>query len=156
MAWSNPATYQPGDVITANEWNTQIRDNEIFLFNGKVAARGAVLAALNAPTSPALVHANLKHIVTIETGRVLVTFSICGAWGSPATSMAPQVKVDGTTAVNFGGSEVVAGVGRIISGTDVLIVTPGTHTFELFWNIAAGNGGAGSPANPILFNVIEI
>lgn len=74
MAWNTPKTWSTGNLVTATEFNQQLRDNLLYLKQPPVTRLGFQSLATSSTTYTPI-H-ETQNIVTTAGGRVL-----CLAWG---------------------------------------------------------------------------
>lgn len=75
MAWSAPKTWNAGDVLSASDMNTYVRDNSLFLLSGRPVATvyqnsGADYTLTVATTWTTIDTTNLGLTLTTQSGRV--------------------------------------------------------------------------------------
>lgn len=145
MGWTAPKTWAVGDVLTASDLNTYVRDNEIAL-----QPQAATVAT--SQTTSSTTYADLSTVgpaVTLVTGtQVLVTVG-CGTvnnsvgavdFMSYAVSGASTIAANDAVAITVNGNGV-ANVGiqacyqYICSG-----LTAGTNTFTAKYRVTGGTG----------------
>jgi hypothetical protein len=167
MGWTTPATWNPGQVVSATDLNTHLRDNLNYLLSGR--ARQVIKRDNNAnyaTTSTSFVDidsTNLAITLNLSGTAVLLVFTAVGntlAGGTPIIDF----DIDSTRFAS-GGTEGLGIVPHRTVGTIVALVTglsAGNHTFKVKWKTAsntaalyAGNGTAGDDFIPT-FEAVEI
>ena len=86
MGWTNPRTWVAGEIPTAQQFNTHVRDNLAFLKERVQAGTTEITPVANVPTS------------------VIVTFPIPFA-SPPRVIISPASTVIGTTVLGVGADE---------------------------------------------------
>lgn len=156
MTWTSPATWSVGQLVTAADLNTQLRDNLLALKNPPTAHYKLNESANYTTNSTVFVDVDAtKLALTIVTsgGDVLVGF----AGSLLGTSRAYlDVAVDG---VAFGGDDgimLVQNTGASVGASFVILVTglaAGSHTFKLQYKVDSGSAtlyaGAGTTSHDL-------
>ncbi len=149
MSWTTPKTWTPGDVLSASELNTHLRDNPNYLLSGF-----AMASVIHEPASDYTTTAgsfvdvdatNLKLTLTVKGGRAVVYASFHLASDGTANSSG-EATVLCDTATYPDGSGANGLVRLKTTGTQVVSLVAffsglaeGSHTFKLqFRNAAAG------------------
>ncbi len=148
MAWTNPITFTPGQVVTATDLNLNIRDNELYLLAGRPA--GFVVrqgTADYSTTSASFVDvdaANLILTLTLSGSRVLViAHALINASLSAGACYLDWIVDSSARAGGTGGvaNNAISGGGTQIHGVTAIGLfsglAPGAHTFKLQFR---GNG----------------
>jgi hypothetical protein len=167
MAWSTPPTFTSGQVITATDLNTYLRDNENYLLS---RPKNFVKHDNNADyttTSSSFVDidgTNLTITLTLSGSAVLLSFT--AVINDSSNQPAFDFTVDGT---RVGGSTdglmtISGGNGRYCA-TMVALVTglsAAAHTFKVQWRAVSGTAtlyaGSGTSGNDTLpyFSAVEV
>jgi len=157
MTWTDPRTWSPGYIPTADDFNEQLRDNLSYLLNPASAEYTANEASNYTSTSTVFVDVDATDFsltITPEGSAVMVGFSgsiALAASSSGSTMGYLDVTKDGVRLggddgwVQFGGGD---GGGTIniyalqtISFVRLVAVTPGVAvTFRLQWKCRATVG----------------
>lgn len=154
MTWTTPKTWVTGEVLTASDLNTQVRDNLDALKSPPTAQVLLDESADFTTTSTAFVDVDASRLaLTITTGGGDVLVSFQGTLYQTHNSYNYlDVGVDGT---RFGGDDGLLNV-RLLSSAyataafNILVtgLAAGSHTFSLQWRVSAGTlklfAGAGS------------
>jgi hypothetical protein len=143
MAWTTPNTVSPGGIFSASDYNTYLRDNLSYLFNGRAGQtvkydNGADYST-SSTTYANIDGTNLSITLTVNSGKVLLAFF--GAFFcSTGQYGAIDFSVDGVR-VNAAGT---LGSGWLSAqGTNTLIVlvtglSVGSHVFKIMWRSIGG------------------
>src|SRR5690242_16872399 len=135
MGWTTPATWNPGQVISATDLNTHLRDNLNYLLSGR--ARQVIKRDNNAnysTTSTSFVDidaTNLSITLNLSGSAVLVTFTAVAdntGGGLPVL----DIDVDGTRYGSAGADGLVQAGGNKSPVTLSVLITglsAGNHTF---------------------------
>lgn len=164
MAHTTVPTKNPGDLLGSTDWNTYIRDNDAFNFNGKaavaIARDNGGAYSTSSSTFVDVDGTNLSITINSATGRAWVTFhGTLYSNGDVSALGRLDVTVDGT---RIGGTDGLAtqfwttAAAHMQIHHPVLGLTPGSHTFKLQWKI--GGGAAymfASAGQPAYFSVVE-
>ncbi len=166
MGWTAPATWNPGQVISATDLNTHLRDNLNYLLSGR--ARQTIKRDNNADYSTSsttfvdIDSTNLSITLNLSGTAVLLLFT---AVGTPSSGVAfIDFDIDGTRFAAGGvdgmgilGNRSVATIAALVTG-----LSAGSHTFKVKWKtntssttIYAGSGVGGSDFIPT-FEAVEI
>lgn len=100
MAWTSPATWTAGQVVSAADMNTQVRDNMSYLLSGRPIATATRQAQYSTTTASFtdVDATNLKVSGSIISGRAMVLISTgLGAANSANHYGAVSVIADSTT-----------------------------------------------------------
>jgi hypothetical protein len=152
MAWTDPAEWNVGDVLTKDRLNQDIRDNLIALKTPPSANFEADEASNYTTTSTVFVDVDAtegKFQLTIETagGDVMVGFvGTCEIITNNRLYF--DIDVDGTRKAGDDGicfqewnSADSADEDTVISFVYLVTgLTPGSHTFKLQWRVNGGTG----------------
>jgi len=178
MPFTDPKTWEYGELVTAELLNEQLRDNMLALKNpptGQVVRDNGGFYSTTSTSFVAVDSTNVKVTLTTSGGDVMVGF--VGTAHADATSsrfMSFDVDVDGN-----GGWASSQGYASGIATTSIQSTTawgvsfgpiliqslaPGTHTFTLLWRVSAGTGylhsdtSDASPQNeqPLIFWAREV
>jgi hypothetical protein len=144
--WTTPPTFTPGQIVTATDFNSYLRDNPLYLL---ARPSQSILRDNNASyttTSTSFVDidgTNLKITMSISGSAVLLGFT--GAMILSTTGYAKfDFDVDGTRFANGGTDGLTAG--NFINGNPNLItmmalvtgLAAGSHTFKPKWCVSSG------------------
>jgi len=147
VAHTTVPTKAANDDITASLWNTYIRDNDSYHFNGRpksaLLREGSADYTISSTSFVDVDAANLILTVTINSGIALVEFS-CTATPPGSTSLCCfDIILDSTTRAGGtngllmfdpGGTPRQVYVAHLFTGLSV-----GSHTFKLQARSTAGN-----------------
>ncbi len=174
MAWTTPDTRSAGDVLSAANYNTYLRDNLNYLFSGR--PKFAILrdnGASYTTTSTSFVDVdatNLKGTLTLSGSAVLIGFQCVLASSGAGGPLAPQfdISVDGVRV----GASGADGLMRASSTTTYVYpgvallalitnLSAGSHTFKVLWKcnqaltvtMYAGNGTSGEDFIPHFWGI---
>src|SRR5262245_16030792 len=172
MPWNTPPTFTAGQVVTASDLNSFVRDNPNYLLAGRP---GSAIKRDNnsnySSTSTSFVAidgTNLAITITLNGTKARVSFvGVFNPSGTASAQAAFDVDIDGTRVgsagadgliVTQGGSPVIVGFSLTVTGLSVA-----AHTFKIVWKaqaagtvvLASGNGTAGQDFIPI-FCVEEV
>jgi hypothetical protein len=167
MPWTTPPSFTSGQVITATDLNTYLRDNTSYLLS---RPKNAVKRDNNAnytTTSASFVDidgTNLSITLSVSGSAVLLAFS--GTVNSSSNQPAFDFTVDGTRVGTGGSDGLMTMTGNIQSNaTFIALVTglsAGSHTFKVQWRavsgttlLYAGNGTGGQDVQPY-FSAVEV
>lgn len=125
MAWTNPLTWVVGQLVTAAQLNTHIRDNELYLFGQKVEPGVVVDYAGSAAPSGWLL---CDGSAVSRTGANAALFAAIGtAWGvgdGSTTFNVPDLR--GRTAIGVGtGSGLTARALAATGGAETVALSTG-------------------------------
>lgn len=147
MAWNTPKTWSTGNLVTATEFNQQLRDNLLYLKSPPKTIFLGMTTSQITSTSFVPLH-ETQNIITTTGGSVLFTaFGHIYKNGTTQNKAFINLEVDGNLVT--GSSEGIVN-GMQFSGdfqttpwaiiwlTDTL--TPAFHTFRLYGRV--GGGGA--------------
>jgi hypothetical protein len=167
MGWTLPATWNPGQVISATDLNTHLRDNLNYLFSGR--PRQTIKRDNNAnytTTSTSFVDldaTNLSITLNLSGSAVLLLFTAISTTGGGGVAFV-DFDIDGTRFA-AGGADGLGSLGNRTGATIAVLVTglsAGNHTFKVKWKantgaatIYAGSGVAGDDFIPT-FSAVEI
>ncbi|MBE2196834.1 MAG: hypothetical protein IAE83_21865 [Anaerolinea sp.] len=162
MSWTPPETRTAGDLLSAASYNTEVRDNLIFLHGGKtivpIAHYGGVYT-LSSSTWAAVDSANLAPTLTLSTGRVLIAFAGGFYADAAARLLSLDLEIDGTRIGGADGiiKESLDTVLRTISFSLFQVgLSAGSHQFKLMWKVGAGTATLASDANfPVHLGIAE-
>jgi hypothetical protein len=142
MAWTTPATWTPGQVVTASDLNTHLRDNLNFLFSRPNSVIKRDNNANYTTTSTSFVDVdgtNLKITLTITGSVVLLAFTVM------ATSNAIfDILIDSTRYASGGNDGLLAAQdassarGPVSAALLITGLSAGAHTFKLQWKAVTG------------------
>ncbi len=144
MGWTTPKTWVPGEVLSASDFNTHLRDNLNALLTRPL---GAVLWSNGADyttSSTSFVDidgTNLAKTITPVSTKVLLLFSATAYIGGLTSYF--DFTVDGTRLGGANGLQV-AGSSAVnttmpVFMAAVVTVTPGAvHTFKVQWKASGG------------------
>ncbi len=168
MGWTTPATWNPGQIVSATDLNTHLRDNMNYVGTGRPKMVQKVdNNADYTTTSPTFVDAHATNLAaTITTNGGAVQVSVTGMYANPPTAGAGyfDVAVDGTR-IGSAGADGLCRVnppsGSPPSPFSFTVIVTGlsaaAHTFKLQWKVASGtgtlyggNGTAGQDFIPVL------
>jgi len=161
MAWTTPKTWNVGEVLTASNMNSQLRDNMNFLHGTTVFAKPTMSAATGGTGT--LIMAGLAVYFTPQTPNGNVRFisncSITGRSGAAGlrygTGTAPVngAAVTGTDPMNGNINHVGGGgAGCVLVGHATSLALGVQYWADMVW----GDDGAGtSQALAIVFQVVE-
>jgi hypothetical protein len=173
MAWTSPNTAVAGNVISAADHNTYLRDNLLYLFNGRPASQimrdNAGIYTTTSATPVAIDSTNLSITVTVRSGRALIWFSGVAFYSGGTYSVWKfDIDIDGALlGASFADGLAIspnssgAGSGLVSWNGIKTGLSDGSHTFKPFWWVASGTGAIASGAatggdHPITFGVMEI
>jgi len=161
--WTNPITFVVNAVLSAAQLNANIRDNLLYLLQGRpCTVVNRTGSSDYTTTSTSFVDVDASNLIITQysqSGRVKLT-AIFGALAAVATDF--DITVDG---VRGGGS---AGLLRQLGASDggssrpiaiVFIFTGlsvGNHTFKLQWKVDSGTGTIKNNASPIIMMAEEV
>ncbi len=143
--WTAPATFTPGQIVTATDLNTNVRDNPLYLFTRPQQTILSNVGTDYTTTSTTFVDidaTNLKITKTLFGTAVLLGFTGSYALNNTAT-VYWDFDINGTRFAS-GGTEGITGtpfsstLGNLI--TLVVLVTgltPGSNTFKIKWRVSA-------------------
>lgn len=166
MSWTAPATVTTGDLITAAQWNTQIRDNMLFV--GGIRAGGSGAANdINGFTNTG--YADLDALTTVSGTAVTVTcdtlttavviLSAAGLTNTTASQVARLgYRVSGASTI--AASDAVTATGGDDTSIDGAAsptyvhfqngLTAGTNVFELQARVSANAGRLTHPTLTVI------
>ncbi len=142
MAWTTPATWTPGQVITATDLNTHLRDNLNFLLSRPNSVIKRDNNANYTTTSNSFVDVdgtNLKITLTITGSVVLLGFTVMAT-----SNVIFDILIDSTRYASGGIDGLMATVDASSNRAPVsatLLITglsAGGHTFKLQWKAVTG------------------
>lgn len=162
MAWTTPRTWEDGEIVTADQLNTHIRDNMDYLkerMDG--TAKQYIRTSSNyTTTSTSLVDvdgSNMSLTLTTDGSDVLVTFCALASLASGAKRISMGVKIDTTdyllvsnTSVTTTYFETNVNFCYVFTG-----LSAGSHDFILRWKSNEGVT-ATLTAGTVLFDVREM
>lgn len=144
MAWTNPKTWTVGAILSASDLNTHVRDNLNELKNPPTKTVEPTTARTTTSTSFVTVDGTFfKHSLTTTGGDVLVGFQGVVTSSTNAT-VSFTVEVDGVKVSGASTHGIWKGVNVGTGGAGVTLswlatgLSPGVHTFELFWKTSTG------------------
>lgn len=161
MAWTNPKTWVVDELVTAEEMNTEIRDN-LNVLKLPPSEQSIIDEGSNySTTSTSFVDVdatNLSLTITTTGGDVLITFpcSVSNNANSGQVFLELALDTDG------GGDNNIAGDDGMIVSTDTVLaqivpitliwiakgLAAGVHTFKVRWKVVSGTAtmfaGAGT------------
>lgn len=144
MAWTVPMTWTNGLLVTNTHLNTHVRDNLDYLKNPPTATVATTTARTTTSTSFVTVDGTyFKHSLTTAGGDVLVGFQGVVTSSTNAT-VSFTVEVDGVKVSGSSTHGIWKGVNVGTGGAGVTLswlatgLSPGVHTFELFWKTSTG------------------
>ncbi len=172
MAWTSPPTFSSGQVVTAADLNSYLRDNTNYLLARNYGFLRYLGSYSSTSTSFVDVDAtNLSLTVTINSGRALVLIGLHlsnASGGGPHSSI--DCIVDSTTRIGdateglvfqYGDATITGAMGFFMGVATGLSV--GSHTFKIQYKTDSGANAArigyqnGALQNhPINFLVLEI
>ena len=162
MAWTNPATWTPGQVISATDLNTHLRDNLVYLLSRPTSVVKRDNNANYTTTSTSFVDVdgtNLKITLTLSGSAVLLGFTVM------ATNNAMfDILIDSTRYASGGVDGLMASPDASLTKSPVsasILITglsAAAHTFKLQWKAStatatlyAGAGASGTDFIPTLW-----
>lgn len=138
MAWNTPLTWDTGRLVTANDLNTHIRDNLLYLKNRPAVTVG--YTSMNTTSTTYVPLFSWQSIVTTAGARVLVCASGFAQALGQATSFSVVLAQDG---VAPSGSDPGLAQGHLQANLgwavpwafSVLtsVLTPASHTFRVYF-----------------------
>jgi hypothetical protein len=146
MPWTTPDTRAAGDVLSAANYNTYLRDNLTYLHSGRPALLISHAVAPYSTTSATFTPIDslaLAGNLTLSTGRVLITFTGCFYADAPSRLLALDMEIDGARIGGTDGlcKEALNGDVRVVSFATMRAgLTPGGHAFRLLWRMSSGIG----------------
>jgi hypothetical protein len=145
MAWTTPATWTPGQLVAASDLNTHLRDNLLYLFNGRpksVIKRDNNANYSTSSTTFVDVDAtNLAISLAIASGNALVGFMAV-----TSNNVQLDIDVDGTRYANGAADGLVTGqdASSTRGGQSGCVLVTGlsvaSHTFKLKYKVTTGTG----------------
>lgn len=159
MPWTNPKTWTTGELLSAADLNTQLRDN----LNALKAPPSAQFLANESTnyttTSTTFVNVDNtagKFNLTITTtgGDVMIGFT--GNFNTGGFNLYLDVELDGARIAGDDGLLVVSGAVAVQHGSFVHLktgVTAASHTFKLQWKMGGGTGTLYAGAGTALYDV---
>lgn len=158
MAWTSPKTWAVGDVLSASDMNTYVRDNAIYLLSGRVQSyqRSAGSYTTTSATLVDVDSTNLSFTKTFVSTKVLAIFT--GAYANTSISVANfiGINVDGTDYE----TEWVDAIASIPYGFTVAVfptLSLASHTIKARFRTASGTLTIyGTGANQSAMIVAEI
>lgn len=154
MPWTTPATMIAGQLVTAAFWNTQVRDNELYLFTNLLPAGSIV--QFGATTAPA--GWLLCDGAAVSRTTYAVLFAAIGTtWGTGDGSTTFNVPdhrgrtpIGQGTGAGLTGRTLAAILGEEIHALTTAEMPAHFHT-AAGWNVTAGDqnlhgGTAGQPS----------
>jgi hypothetical protein len=142
MAWTTPATWTPGQVITATDLNTHLRDNLNFLFSRPNSVIKRDNNANYTTTSTSFVDVdgtNLKITLTITGSVVLLVFTVMAS-----SNAVFDILIDSTRYASGGNDGLLAtqdassSRGPVSAALLITGLSAGAHTFKLQWKAVTG------------------
>ena len=161
IAWTTPRTWVTGELVTAAQMNTDVRDNINFLASWESAIQvqdangftNTSYADLDALTT---VPFSSPVIVTVTTGTVALVIVSAGVIRNLT---APQIchlgfRVSGATTTAASDNYSAGSDGSVTDRTKTLVVpvtlTAGVNTFELQARVSANTGRIINPALTVI------
>jgi hypothetical protein len=153
MAWTTPKTWNTGDLVTATDLNTHLRDNLDALKGPPTGSYVLNQGSDYTTTSTSFVDldaTNLSLTITTTGGDVLVVFAGTGLTAG-GNAVYLDITLDGTrVGGNDGIVDIYNGYFPIPLVYLLRSVSAGSHTIKLQWKVSGGTGtlfaGAGTSA----------
>ena len=157
MSWTAPKTWNPGDVQSASDLNTYLRDNLLWLLGGFATAYINYCPAADYTTTAATFGdvdgVNLSLSLMVHGGRAMVwaTF-VLEADNTASSSAEADLIADNTT--RAGGADGLVRAQQNNGGTVTILgywsgLADGLHNFKLqFRNVTAGATASVRKVNP--------
>ena len=162
MPWTAPPTFTPGQVVTATDLNTYLRDNPSYLFTRPNGVIKRLNAANYSTTSTSFVDidgTNLAVTLALTGSAVLVTF--IGKSVSAHTPGDHDFTIDGARFANT--TRGLAGINSsdVFMSYCVLVtgLSAGSHVFKPQWKITPAADAylySDSTTFPVIFSVQEV
>jgi len=145
MVWNAPKTWANGELVTANDLNTHLRDNLAYLKSALVydsVDADNDYTANNTASFADVDAANLSLTVTTRGKLAVVGFEAAVRRTNEAQAVALDISVDGA---RLGTADLGLAVVGVQSSRDATVPTPvqaqhwltdlpaGPHTFRLMW-----------------------
>lgn len=164
MTWTAPMTAVDGDIFTASQYNTHVRDNlmeteratgtaagQYFVTTGTNSISPRIGGSQTVNTESATTNSSFGNLpsagpaVTLTTGEnALCIFKVRGWHNSNDVSWQVSVEVSGSTTIAADATRAIVTDGRnggsgnrlsFMGATRFTDLTPGTNTFTLkYWN----------------------
>jgi hypothetical protein len=170
MAWTTPATFTSGQVVSAADLNAQVRDNMAYLLSRPAQMIQRTQASSYTTTSTTFTNVDGTNLIinlTTSGSRVLLGFNGIFLSGVNNQRTFYDVTIDGvrfnsvsnlgivnTRPQTAGEYEHVAF--QVISAP----LTPGSHTYRLQWrcdfNSTAATLYATTATAPVIFYAVEV
>ena len=166
MAYTTPPTKSANQSFTSTEFNTYIRDNLGYLFSGRplgyIIREGSSDYTTTSATFAAVDTTNLRHTLTINSGRVLLYAAGSISHSSSTATFSIDFLRDGTTRVGS-----TAGLYKQKAGSTGIPIpfsvvgyfsglAVGSYTFDLAWATSAATATMQNNAFPIIFFAMEV
>lgn len=166
MAWTTPKTWTTGELVTATDLNTHVRDNLSFLKTKVDAGSNRFKCYIATPyittTSTSFVDMSTGSLSgTLTTSGNPVLIGASSSWnGDTGTNLYLDVLVD---SARLGPLDVGLLTAYIPSGNQyypfclltIRDFAAGNHNFKLQWRVSSG-GGRLYASNPISFFAMEL
>lgn len=147
--WTTPRTWVTGEVITAAQLNTHVRDNFDYCRQRLDAARplvSAVSSAVHNTTSTTFVDIDPgTYVLSITTGGAPLLIGLAGQWRANTSGVdcCIDVELNGTRIGHAGYGlaymqQPGAALTQQISFALVRTVAAGTHSLRLQWRVSSG------------------
>jgi hypothetical protein len=167
VGWTIPATWNPGQVVSATDLNTHLRDNLNYLLSGRPKQTIKRDNNANYQTSSTsfvdLDPANLIITLNLNGTAVLLLFTaVANNTGGGVPFI--DFEIDGTRFASAGadGLGILAHRSATTIAALVTGLSAGNHTFKVKWKtntgttaIYSGNGTAGDDFIPV-FEALEV
>lgn len=157
MAWTSPATWTTGQIVSASDLNAQVRDNFTYVLQKPLVAVTALNVGDITTTSASLadIHTSLAGTLTINSGRIEVKST--GVYShNVGAGMTLAVDVDGVT--KWSGIHVLTTYAHVVTlDVPVTGLSVGSHVAKLRWAVASGTATLASNSNSqVSFIMTEI
>ena len=160
MTWNAPPPVSAGDVASATNYNVYVKDNLLYLFNGRPTASilrvGGADYATTATSFVDVDAANLTLTVLVNTGRVRV-LAFGRAWlgySSAGTAFgAVDLLLDGATRGNAANTNGLVYLNSISQEYQWMVcaeftgLTVGTHQIKPIYSLIPGGTALGQSIN---------
>jgi hypothetical protein len=158
MAWTTPATWTPGQVVTATDLNTHLRDNLNFLLSRPNNVIKRDNNANYTTTATSFIDAdgtNLKITLSITGSAVLLGFTLMASNNSRFDLLIDGTRYDsGALEGLLGAPDASLTLAPVSASVLVAGLSAGAHTFKLQWRATAGTAtlyaGSGTPGSDFI------
>ena len=142
MAWTAPATWSPGQVVTATDFNAQLRDNLGYLLSRPNSSIKRDNNANYTTTSGVFVDIDTTNLsIQLTTSGSAVLLGFTGVLNTSGNDGYLDFTIDGTRygSAGDGIAQISGAVDRTVSMLALVTgLAAGAHTFKVVWGVGSG------------------